>query len=140
MSSYSVVLVDDHRELVAALGALLGAEDFNVVGHAYSARGGVQAVTRNKPDFAIVDLNLGRVGSGLAVARAARDRELETNVILYTTHCVEDDVDEALELGVKAVVRKDGSAVNLLEAIATVLTGRTYVDPKLRRPGPDARW
>jgi DNA-binding NarL/FixJ family response regulator len=139
MSSHSVVLVDDHRELVSALGALLGAEDFDVVGRAYSARSGVHAVTRNEPDLAIVDLKLGRVGSGLTIARAARDRQLETSVILYTSDCDENDLDEALELGVKAVVRKDASAINLLEAIAAVLNGGTYVDPKLRRPGPDSR-
>jgi DNA-binding NarL/FixJ family response regulator len=76
----------------------------------------------------------GRLGRASATARSTLAR---TAVIFHTSHADSSLVRAALDAGVRAVVLKDGSPANLLQAISAVAADSTYIDPRL---SPSGRW
>ncbi len=128
------LLVDDNKPVLDALESLLQGEGVRVLG---SARNGLDALLllERMPATAIVlDVRLPDL-SGLEVARrAAEIVRQKTPIIFYTSYAEPRLVADALDVGARGVVLKDAPPANLLDAIAAVARGDTYIDPRLRRP------
>jgi DNA-binding NarL/FixJ family response regulator len=138
------LVADDHPALRQGLGRVIEAEDgLEVVGE---ARDGTQALAlteRRRPDIAVVDIEMPRMG-GLEYCRRVREAGEQPQVIVYTAH---DDVkllDEALEAGARGFVLKTGPMADVVQAIRSVMSGRPYIDGNLtsslldRRDGESA--
>jgi DNA-binding NarL/FixJ family response regulator len=127
------LLADDSGLVLDALDSYLRSEGIGVVGR---ARTGVQALNllERLPATAIVlDLRLPDL-NGIEVARRAVEIiRRKTAIVLYTSFADPTDVADALEVGARGVVVKDGSPSNLLDALSAVAAGRIYLDPLLRR-------
>ena len=129
------VVADDNDAILAALASLLSDEGIEILGKARSGEEAVQLVEREQPATLVVDVRLPDF-DGVEVARRvgelARPRPA---VILYTSYADGCLVGRALDVGARGVVLKDAPPQNLLDAIAFVAGGGTYIDPRLRR-GP----
>lgn len=125
-----LLLADDEGLIRGALAALLGLEDdLTVVAEAASATEAVAAAVRERPDVAILDLQM-PPGDGLSAAAEIRDR-LEIPVLLVTRHARPAVLRRALAAGVRGFVPKTTPAAQLASIIRDVHAGRRYVDPDI---------
>jgi two-component system response regulator DesR len=129
------LVADDNEPVLNAIAALLVDEGVAVAG---LARTGLEALRllQQRPATAIVlDVNLPDL-NGLEVARrAAEIMRKKTPIIFYTSYVHPQFVVQALDVGARGVVLKDAPPSNLLDAIAAVAAGGTFIDARLR-PGP----
>jgi DNA-binding NarL/FixJ family response regulator len=126
-----LVLIEDHQALREGLELLLGREGCDVVGTAGTAAGGRELVERLAPDVALVDIRLGE-DDGIALTRCLLGDDPDRRVVLYTGSSDEELLFSGLDSGARGYALKDGSPRELVDALAQVASGGSYVDPRLR--------
>jgi two-component system response regulator DesR len=125
-----LVLADDEDLIRGALAALLGLEpDLTVVGEAADSVGVVAVALQQRPDVAVLDLEMPPT-DGLQAAAEIRSR-LNIPVVLVTRHARPAVLRRALSAGISGFVPKTTPAARLAEIIRTVHAGRRYVDPHI---------
>jgi DNA-binding NarL/FixJ family response regulator len=134
----SVVIVDDHPAVRAALAQLLRGEGIPVLGEAGGVQSGYEIVLRRRPDVAVIDVRLAD-GSGIELTARLVASWPTVGILLYTGEPVEPGmVDRLLSRGARGVALKTGDVSGLMDAIRTVGAGERYIDPGLCRPSPAA--
>ena len=132
------VLADDHDQLLDACESLLLSEGVRVLGKAKTGAGVLKILEEQPMTAVVVDLRLPDL-NGLEVARRVSEiARRKTAVIIYTSYADDRIIGEALDAGARAVVLKDGSCDNLLDAMAAVAAGEIFVDPQFRHDGVKA--
>jgi DNA-binding NarL/FixJ family response regulator len=138
-----VVLVDDAAVVRAALADVLTAAGLDVAGQAGSVAAALALVGRAAPDVAVLDVSLSeaRPDSGLVVAEHLARTHPAVGLLVYTGYDDDTYVERLLALrdGSRGYALKGGADAvpRLLEAIRSVGSGGTYLDPGLRRPPSD---
>jgi DNA-binding NarL/FixJ family response regulator len=144
-----VVIVEDHLALRQGLELLLRSRGCVVAGAAADADEGLRVIVEARPDVAIVDIRLGE-RDGIWLTREVLGRDPDQAIVLYTGASEEELLDAGLDSGARGVALKDGTPDELLDALAAVAAGGSYVDPRLhpallsrrgseRRPGLSPR-
>jgi DNA-binding NarL/FixJ family response regulator len=124
-----VVIVDDHAVVRLGLRALLQASpDVEVVGEASDGREAVRLCTDAKPNVVIMDLTMDGM-DGLEATREITRRPDPPRILALTMHEEEDYLIPALEAGASGYIVKAAASTELLTAIRTVASGRTWVRP-----------
>ena len=127
----SIVLADDHPVVRRGLRALLEAEaNLRIAGETGDGLEAIRLVEELRPHVLILDLMMPGV-SGLEVARQVTRRFPETRVVIISMHANEAYVMEALRNGASGYVLKDASAVELVQAVRTVVAGGRHLSPPL---------
>ncbi|MFF8727643.1 response regulator [Streptomyces sp. NPDC015171] len=126
-----VLLAEDQGMMRGALALLLGMErDIEVVGQLGAGDGIVDAVLAQRPDVALLDIELPGM-SGLDAAAELRVQAPDCRVLILTTFGRPGYLRRAMEAGAAGFLVKDGPVEELAEAIRRVLSGETVVDPAL---------
>ncbi len=126
-----ILLADDHPIFRKGLRQILDLEkDFQVVAECEDGDAAIAAIDRERPDVAVLDIDMPGT-NGFAVARALRERGLDTGVVMLTMHGREDLLREAFALGVHAYVVKEGAALDVVHAIRAVLSGQPFISSRL---------
>lgn len=124
----TVVVVDDHPLLRSGVADTLGAADgLKVVGQAGSADDAVAVVLATRPDVLVLDLGI--PGGGLTAARRIIEARLDTRIAVLTASEDEQQLEDALKLGVRAYVLKGVSGSELVDVVRRVARGEVYVTP-----------
>lgn len=127
----TVVLVDDEHLIRSALATMLDLEDdLHVVGQAATVADGLALVASERPDVAVVDLQLPD-GDGLNLCAATASRSPATRCLVLTSHARPGYLKRALEQGVLGFLPKTTSADVLAAAVRSVAAGRRAIDPEL---------
>jgi two-component system, NarL family, response regulator DevR len=130
MTQTRLLIIDDHEVVRLGLRTLLSDfEDFQVVAEAGSAKEGLAAVERVRPQVAIVDIHLPD-RNGLDVCREIKLRFPETRVIILTSSASEEFMMEALQAGAVGYVLKNVGNQELVRAIRAAMDGQTALDPQ----------
>ncbi len=127
-----LVLIEDHQALREGLELLLAREGCDVVGTAGTAAEGRRLVQELAPDVALVDIRLGEEEDGIDLTRSLLADDPERRVVLYTGSSDEELLFSGLDSGARGYALKDGSPRELVDALAQVAGGGSYVDPRLR--------
>lgn len=126
-----IVLADDHCMVREALRRMIESRaDLHVVAEASDGREAVEAVTKHRPDIAVLDLWMPEL-SGIEATRRITRSGTGTRVIILTQHEDWARVRDSLHSGASGYVVKTDAAAQLLEAIDAVRTGRSYVSPTI---------
>jgi two-component system response regulator NreC len=126
-----VMIADDHAILRAGLKMLVNAQpDMEVVSEASDGEEAVETVRETKPDVALLDLTMPRVGGMKALERMARDRR-KTRVLVLTMHDDPAYLRSALAAGASGYLLKRAVDAELIAAIRAVHRGGIFVDPRL---------
>ncbi len=126
-----VMIADDHAILRAGLRMLVDAQvDMEVVSEAADGEKAVQTAREIKPDVAVLDLTMPRVGGMKALQELARDCR-ETRVLVLTMHDDPAYLRSALAAGASGYLLKRAVDSELIAAIRAVHRGGIFVDPRL---------
>jgi len=129
----NLVLCDDHPIVLAGLEGLFRLEqDFQVLARCINGEEALAAVRQHNPDILVLDLHIpGPGGDGLEILRVLRREKLPTKAVMLAAALEEDEIVEALRLGVRGVVLKELAPQLLVECIRKVYAGEQWVDKQL---------
>jgi DNA-binding NarL/FixJ family response regulator len=129
--TYSILLADDLTLVREGLAALCDAQPhFKVMGQCAEGAVALRIIEAQKPDIAVLDLNLPDLFA-LEIARRVKEARLPTRIVVLSTRKDRKTVVEALRAGVNAFLLKSGPSNQLLEAFDQILDGGIYVSPSL---------
>ena len=123
-----VIITDDHPVVLNGLYHLLREQaDFEVVERCPSGKEALAAVRRHRPDILVLDLMMPGM-DGLAVARELHASGELPNTVLLTAQLHEDQLIEALHLGVKGFVLKEMATKMLVDCLRRVHAGGQWLE------------
>ena len=126
-----VMIADDHAILRAGLRMLINAQaDMEVVSEASDGEIAVQTARETKPDVALLDLTMPRVGGMKALQAIVRDCH-EVRVLVLTMHDDPAYLRSTLAAGASGYLLKRAVDAELIAAIRAVYRGGIFVDPRL---------
>ncbi|MEK4175002.1 response regulator transcription factor [Aeribacillus sp. FSL K6-8210] len=124
-----IVIAEDQRMMLGALGTLLNLEeDMEVVGQATNGEEAVSLVKQYQPDVCIMDIEMPKK-SGLEAAEELKD--LECKVIILTTFARTGYFQRALKARVSGYLLKDSPSEELASSIRSIMAGRRIYAPEL---------
>lgn len=124
-----IVIVEDQRMLLGALGSILDLEeDMEVVGKARDGEEALAVVKQERPDICIMDIEM-PVKSGLDAAEELKDDPCK--VIVLTTFARTGYFERARNAGVSGYLLKDSPSEELASSIRTIMDGRRIYAPEL---------
>jgi DNA-binding response OmpR family regulator len=122
-----ILVVDDEPDLVDILAFLVGQAGYVPI-PARDSQAALEAIEREVPDLALIDINLERTGEGFEILKALR-RKCDIPVILLTARSSEDDKVHGLELGADDYVVKPFSHRELIARVRAHLRHRRASGP-----------
>ncbi|HET6317009.1 MAG TPA: response regulator transcription factor [Chloroflexota bacterium] len=128
-----VLLADDHTIVRQGVRLCLEAMgDIEVVAEAADGDEAVQLASELKPDVAVIDLTMPRLGGVEAIRQIKRDVG-NVEVVVLSVHDSEPYVVQALRAGAAGYVLKRNAATELAEAIRAAHDGQAYLHPTVAR-------
>lgn len=110
----------------AGIRALLErAGDIHVMGEASNGQEAIEMTEKLKPDVLIMDIMMPRM-NGIQAAENIREMKFPTHILLLSMYSEEGFVYQALQSGVKGYVLKSSVSDELLNAVRTVASGKTF--------------
>src|SRR5881628_964334 len=110
-----ILVVDDDRELVEAMRAVLERQGYKVI-QAHDGHQGKQAIYNQRPDLVILDMMMPRMG-GYPVLEHFKDKTDAPPIIMVTANEGSRHKVYAEYLGVIDYIRKPFAMERLLEAV-----------------------
>lgn len=136
----SIFIVDDHYMVIEGIRSLLQYEkDIEWTGHASNADSCLAFLKQRLPDVILMDINLpGK--SGIELCKEVKDLYPAALIIGLSTFNQQSFVQKMMDNGASGYVLKNATRDELMEAIAAVTKGKTYlsdeVSQALRKKGP----
>ena len=128
-----VVLADDHAVVRKGIRQFMEeAGDITVVAEAADGDAALEAIRREKPDVAVLDIQMPR-RTGIEVTRAVRDERLPVGVLVLTAYDDDPYVQAVLEAGANGYVLKNASSDEIVQAVHTVNEGQMALGPAVAR-------
>jgi two-component system nitrate/nitrite response regulator NarL len=127
-----VLVADDHplyRE--AVVRAVLARPEFELVGQAADGRAALGAIREDRPDIAVVDVEMPSLG-GVEVVRAVNRDALATRVVLLSAHLESDTVYSAVAEGVRGYLPKAWPAERICNALVAVARGEIVLPNEIQ--------
>lgn len=125
-----VFLLDDHEVVRRGIADLLSLEDdMEVVGEAGSATDALHRIPAARPDVAVLDVRLPD-GTGIEVCRDARALLPDLKCLMLTSYADDEALFDAIMAGAAGYVLKDIKGNDLVEAVRSVASGRSLLDPR----------
>lgn len=124
-----IVIAEDQRMLLGALGSLLDLEeDMGVVGKASNGEEALTLVKQHQPDICIMDIEM-PLKSGLDAAEELKGDPCK--VIVLTTFARTGYFERARKAEVSGYLLKDSPSEDLANSIRTIMDGRKIYAPEL---------
>ncbi len=124
----TLVLADDHPLILSGLTSLLVLEDdFKVLASCTNGIDALEVVRSHQPDVVILDVCMPGM-SGLEVCRKIREDNLPTKLVILTAALKEEEMAEAVHLGVNGIVLKEMAPQLLVQCIRKVDAGEQWLE------------
>lgn len=124
-----IVIAEDQRMMLGALGSLLNLEeDMEVVGQASNGEEAVALVRKHQPDICIMDIEM-PIKTGLEAAEELKNNPCK--VIILTTFARSGYFQRAIKAGVNGYLLKDSPSEELASSIRSVMAGVRIYAPEL---------
>ena len=128
-----VLVVDDHRVVLAGLARLIeAADDMEVVGLASDGDVAAELAARTRPDVVLMDLSMPRV-DGIAATRRVLGLSPGSHVLVLTSFSARERIVDALQAGAVGYMLKDSEPDDLLKALRAAARGESPLDPRVAR-------
>ncbi|MFF2026776.1 response regulator [Streptomyces sp. NPDC058171] len=127
-----VVIADDQALVRSGFRLILTARGIEVVAEAADGQEAVEAITRLRPDVALMDIRMPNM-DGLEATRRVVAAVPECRVIMLTTFDLDQYVYAALNAGASGFLLKDTTSEHLASAVRLVTTGDALLAPSITR-------
>src|SRR5688500_17258098 len=128
-----ILIADDHEVVRIGLAALLDAQEgFSVVAQAASGDDEVCLARRHRSDVVVVDIHMPS-GSGICIDRTVTAQLECASVVMMTSHADSESLFDAMDAGASGYVLKRVGSSELVNAVRTVATGGSLLDPAVAR-------
>lgn len=139
MKTVRVVLADDQLLIRAGIRALVETlPGYRIEAECADGHAAIAAIQRLQPDVVLLDIAMPGP-SGIDVARTIRRADPDTRILVLSSIDRPDIIEQALDAGVNGYLLKDFVLGELQQALEMVLSGQSYLSPKIqgmsRRPG-----
>jgi len=124
-----VAIVEDHALTRAGLRTALEGS-FDVVAEAADGLMGWEAILRERPDVAVIDIGIPAI-DGVTLTKRVRTELPATHVVIVTMLDLEDEVLAALAAGADAYCLKSSEPERIVEAVRIASEGGAYFDPQI---------
>ena len=126
-----IVLADDHAMMREGLKALLAKQiGMDVVGEAADGATAVQLTLELEPDVVVMDIGMPDL-NGIEATRKIVAANDDIKVLVLSQYSDPRMVTEMFRAGAKGFLLKDSAFDELVRAVNTVYTERTYVSPEV---------
>ncbi|MGC1576104.1 MAG: response regulator transcription factor [Beijerinckiaceae bacterium] len=127
MTTKRIVIVDDHEVVRSGLRATLETHTgWEVVAEADNGKDAITLIVDNKPDVAIIDYSLPLI-NGIEVTRSIKQRQIKTEILIFTMHDSDVLVKEAFKAGARAFLLKSEAKDQLTSAVEPRSSGALFV-------------
>ncbi len=128
----TVLLVEDQTLTRKGMRALLDdSPELKIIGEASNGREAVELAGTLNPDVVLMDVAMPQL-NGIEATRQIHSAQPDTRIIMLSMHKDRQYVFESLKAGASGYVPKDAAYTELITAIETVMSGRTYLPPPLQ--------
>ena len=126
-----IFVVDDHPMIREGLAAQIAAEsNLELCGEAEDIVDAVARIVDAGPDLVIVDISL-KSGNGIDLVKRLKAKDPSLAILVWSMYPENLYAERALRAGARGYVNKGQSASPIMEAVRTVLDGRTYLSPEM---------
>ena len=130
VTTRQILLVDDHPIVREGLAESINAEsDLEVCAEAEDRHEALEAITRTRPDLAVVDLTL-KNSSGMELIKDVHARWPHLPMLVVSMHDESLYAERVLRAGARGFITKQEATRNILVAIRCVLGGQIYLNQK----------
>jgi RNA polymerase sigma factor (sigma-70 family) len=129
--SIKLILADDHAMLRHGLSRSLEQEkDLEVIGQTQDGYATIEMAKELQPDIVIMDIGMPGL-NGIESTRRIMQNNPKVRVIGLSMHSSDKYVREMFKAGATGYLLKDCTFEELVEAIRTVMSGRTFISPSI---------
>ncbi len=133
----TLFIIDDHQMLIDGIRALLREEeDFEITGEALRCSEALEKLKKLRVDVLITDINMPEM-SGIDFAHAIRRTNPEQKILALSMFGEKTTINDMLDAGVKGYILKNTGKKELVMALKTIASGKTFfsdeVTAELRR-------
>lgn len=129
--SIKIILADDHVILREGLSRALQSEsDYEVIGQVGDGHSAIKLIRELSPDIVIMDIGMPEL-NGIETTRIISKELTGVKVIGLSMHSNDKYVREMFRAGASGYLLKNCAFEELVEAIRTVVGGKTYVSPSI---------
>ena len=126
-----VILADDHEVMRDGLQSLIeGQSDMSVVATVGTGRSAVRLAKKMNPDVVVMDIGMPDLNGIDATGQIAEDAGHVT-VLCLSMHKEQSMIGAMLRAGASGYLVKNCAARELVDAIRTVASGKTYLSPAI---------
>src|SRR5688572_30163607 len=126
-----IVLAEDHKTVREGIKMLVNAQpDMEVVGEAGDGRAAITTTRELAPDLLVMDISMPEL-NGLRATEKLRKEFPDLKILTLTRHTDDGYLQQLIKAGVNGYVLKQSAPTELITAIRTVTSGRSYVDSDL---------
>ncbi len=130
-SPYRVIIADDHSLIRKGLKTIIELEsDIQVIGEAGDGKELMTFLRQDQPELIVMDISMPLV-NGIDAVREVVEKYPRVRILMLTMHRDSQYFYNAISAGAHGYLMKDDSDTELLTAIRTVQSGKTYVSPQL---------
>ncbi|MGE4546857.1 MAG: response regulator [Desulfurella sp.] len=128
MKSISIVIIDDHKILLAGLHSLLSSyKEIDVVGLASSIKDAIYMIKEKKPKIVLLDISINDE-NGLNFIDQIKELSPSSKIIILTMYEDYEYFKEAINKGASGFVLKKSMDSDLIYAIKKVNSGELFAE------------
>lgn len=121
-----ILIADDHAMFADGIASILQAEpNIEVIGRCLDGPSVLEFIKKDQPDILLLDVNLPGM-SGIEVCKEIVTNHKATKVLAISMFNEESFVTEILNNGAMGYILKNTGREELLKAINTILSGKSY--------------
>lgn len=126
-----IVLAEDHQTVREGIKMLVGAQpDMEVVGEAGNGELAIALCSELSPDLVLIDVSM-PVMNGLKATKKLRSVYPDLKILTLTRHTDDGYLRQMIAAGANGYVLKQSAPSDLINAIRSVGSGNSFLDPSL---------
>jgi DNA-binding NarL/FixJ family response regulator len=127
VKTVKILIVDDHPIFIKGLASLIESRrEYKVIAEASSLADALTLAGKEKPDLAIVEINLGNESSMDLIPRL-KSQSPDMAILVLSMHDERYYSERVLRLGARGYIMKTEQPNKVLDAIKTITSGKVYL-------------
>jgi two-component system, NarL family, response regulator NreC len=133
MNDYTIILADDHTLLREGIRTMIDSvKGLKVIGETGDGHQLLTLLKQKVPDLVILDISMPGL-RGIEAARIIHGKYPQIGILMLSMHKSQEFLAMALEAGASGYLLKEDTGDELLQAIAQIRNGRTFLSASLAK-------